>query len=197
MRRATTPPEQIRIIEHANVFRGGLLDVHVDRIALPDGTTLEREIVAHPGAVAIVPLLPNGDVLLVRQYRHAVQSDLWEIPAGKLEPGESPSACARRELREETGYAAANWTCLCSFYTSPGFSDERITLYRAADLRCAEPPSGSEISERCALPVDEVKRRILASEIVDAKTILAITWFLALGRNVGEVPDASSDTSRT
>ena len=184
-RRATTPSEEIRVIEHENVFRGRLLSVHVDRIASSNGTTRSREIVSHPGAVAIVPVLPNSEVLLVRQYRHAVRSDLWEIPAGKIEPGEDPLACAQRELLEETGYAATDWTSLCTFYTSPGFSNERITLFVAGDLRRVESPSGDEIADRRALPIAEVKRRILASEITDAKTVLAITWLLALGREVG------------
>ena len=135
--------------------------------------------------MAIVPVLPNGDVLLVRQYRHAVRSDLWEIPAGKLEPGEAPLACAQRELREETGYAAADWTRLCAFYTSPGFSNERITLFRAGALQRVGSPCGEEIAERVALPVAEVKRRILSSEITDSKTILAIAWLLARSRGPG------------
>jgi len=132
--------------------------------------------------VAIVPVLPNGDVLLVRQYRHAVRADLWEIPAGKIEPGEDALSCARRELREETGYGAENWTQLTSFFTSPGFSNERITLFRASGLRQVEPPCSDEIAERLVLPIEQAERMILSSEITDAKTILAISWLLSQAR---------------
>ncbi len=135
-------------------------------------------MVAHPGATAIVPVLSNGDVLLVRQYRHAVRSDLWEIPAGKIEPGEDALACARRELREETGYVAESWIELPFFFTSPGFSNERITLFRASGLRRVEPSSADEIADLLGLPIDQIERMILSSEITDAKTILAIAWLL-------------------
>lgn len=163
------------------MFRGRLLDVSVEWIEPPGGgAVVEREVVSHPGAAAVIPVLPDGEVLLVRQYRHAVRSDLWEIPAGKLEAGEEALLCAQRELREETGYVAEDWTHLCTFYTTPGFSDERIALYRAAGLRRIESPGGGEIVEWAALPIAEVKRRILSDEITDAKTILAIAWLLAL-----------------
>jgi len=167
------------------VFRGRLLELYVDDLELSDGTRRSREIVAHPGAVAIVPVHPNGNVLLVRQYRHAVRSDLWEIPAGKIEPGEDPLACAQRELREETGYKAANWKRLCAFYTSPGFSNERITLFHATGLERVGSPNGNEIAEGLALPIAEVEGQILSSEITDAKTILAIAWLLATAREAG------------
>jgi ADP-ribose pyrophosphatase len=123
----------------------------------------------------------------VRQYRHAVGSDLWEIPAGKLEPGEDPLACARRELQEETGYAAEVWTRLLSFYTSPGFSDERIVLFRASRLRPVGTVDRGEIAERCARSIGEIERMIRASQITDAKTILAVSWLF--GRTK-ETPDA-------
>ena len=169
------------------MFRGRLLDVFVDTLERPDGSRTAREIVAHPGAAAIVPVLPDGKVLLVRQYRHAVGSDLWEIPAGKLEPGEDPLACAQRELQEETGYAAETWTRVLSFYTSPGFSDERIVLFRASRLRPVAAIDDGEIAERYARSIDEIERMIRASEITDAKTILAVSWLF--GRTK-ETPDA-------
>lgn len=173
-------------MRHEPVFRGRLLDVYVDRIEPPGGgATIEREVVSHPGAAAVIPLLPDGKVLLVRQYRHAIGSDLWEIPAGKLEPGEEALVCAQRELREETGYAAENWTRLCAFYTSPGFSNERITLFRATGLQRVDEPLGDEIAARLVLAIAEVERRILSFEITDAKTILAIGWLLAWTRETG------------
>jgi ADP-ribose pyrophosphatase len=134
--------------------------------------------------VAIAPVLPHGDLLLVRQYRHAVRADLWEIPAGKIEPGEDALSAARRELREETGYDAEGWSQLASFFTSPGFSNERITLFRASNLRQVEPPSADEIAEQLALPIEQAERMILSSEITDAKTILALSWLLSQARKV-------------
>lgn len=107
---------------------------------------------------------------------------MWEIPAGKIEPGEDPLSCARRELREETGYGAESWIRLTSFFTSPGFSNERITLFRASGLRQVEPPCSDEIAERLVLPIEEAERMILSSEITDAKTILALTWLRSQAR---------------
>jgi ADP-ribose pyrophosphatase len=130
----------------------------------------------------MVPILSNGDVLLVRQYRHAVRSVLWEIPAGKIEPGEDALSCARRELREETGYVAERWTRLTSFFTSPGFSNERMTLFHASSLRQVEPPSAAEIAELLVLPIKQAEQMILSSEITDAKTILALSWLLIPAR---------------
>jgi len=168
------------------VFHGRLLDVYLDRIALPGGTSSTREIVAHPGAAAAIPLASPDGVLLVRQYRHAVRSDLWEIPAGKLEPGEDPLSCAKRELREETGRTANAWRLLTSFYTSPGFSNEHITLFLASDLRTDGRPSACEIVEQDVFRVDRLAEMVFSSEIVDAKTILAIYWLVA---HAGAGPD--------
>jgi ADP-ribose pyrophosphatase len=184
LRRATTPSEPIRILAHESVFHGRLLDVYVDRIESPDGTQRTREIVAHPGAVAIVPILPSGEILVVSQYRHAARSNLWEIPAGKIETGEDVLACARRELREETGCCSDRWTLLTSFFTSPGFSNERITLFRASDVRQVEPPDAAEITEQVALSIGEIERMIRTSEIIDAKTILAIGRLLCRSRRM-------------
>ena len=134
--------------------------------------------------MAIVPILSTGSVLLVRQYRHAVGSDLWEIPAGKIEPGEDALSCARRELREETGYIAESWTRLTSFFTSPGFTNEQISLFRASGLRKVEPPDTDEIAEQRVLPIEQAERMILSSEITDAKTILALGWLLNRARKM-------------
>jgi len=142
-------------------------------------------VVRHPGAAAVIPFLTDDEVLLVRQYRHPIRSDLWEIPAGKLDPGEDALTCARRELQEETGYVAEDWTCLGSFYTTPGFSNERITLYLASGLRLVSNPDDCEIAEHRVFALAEIERMIDSSEISDAKTILAISWHLARVRGPG------------
>lgn len=146
----------------------------VDRVRLPDGSESTRELVLHPGAVAILPILPDGRIILVRQYRHPVGASLWEIPAGKLEPGEDPLTCAKRELLEETGYEATTWEERLSFYTSPGFTDERITLFSARGLsRVAEPRLG-EITSQDLFEQHQLEGMMASGEIRDGKTLLAL-----------------------
>lgn len=146
----------------------------VERVALPDGREASRELVLHPGGVAILPIMPDGRILLVRQYRHAVGKSLWEIPAGKLDvDGETPCECAARELREETGYEAAEWEELFTFYTSPGFTDEAITLFRARGLRQVGSAVPGEIEAVRPVGGAQLRRMIEAGEILDGKTIVA------------------------
>lgn len=173
-RRGTTPSESIRIVDRESVFHGRLLDVYVDRIELADGTETTREVVTHPGAAAIVPILADDSIILVRQYRHAVSDDLWEIPAGKIDPGEDPLSCARRELREETGYVAKTWTELATFYTTPGFSNERITLFRATGLRAIEGFLPGEIDACRPFSRTELGEMIAAGCLDDGKTLVGL-----------------------
>jgi len=139
-----------RSIGSRQLFKGRLLRLCVDRVRLPDGGEAERELVHHPGAAAVVPVEDPGTgprVHLLRQYRHAVGGVLWEVPAGILEPGESPEACARRELREEAGLLAGRWRRLAAIYTSPGFCDEKIEMFLATDLRRtdSDPEPGEQV----------------------------------------------------
>ena len=140
-----------RSIGSRQLFRGRLLQLCVERVRLPDGGEAERELVHHPGAAAVVPVQDSGTgprVHLLRQYRHAVGGVLWEVPAGILEPGESPEACARRELREEAGLLAGRWKRLAAIHTSPGFCDEKVALFLATDLRRTDPdPEPGELVE--------------------------------------------------
>jgi len=159
------------------VFDGRFLQFVVDEIALPDGTRGSRELVLHPGASAVLPVLATGEFLLVSQHRHAVGEDLWEIPAGKLEPGEAPLACAKRELIEETGHTATMWSELLWFYTTPGFSDERIILFLAEGLKRVGSPDSSEIGRCRAFSLDEAMGGIRTGWIHDAKTILAVLLY--------------------
>jgi len=140
---------------------------------------IHRELVLHPGATAILPVLDDGRILLVSQYRRPVDETLWEIPAGKLEPDEAPRACARRELLEETGYTATDWHELLTLYTTPGFSNERITLFLARDLARSSAPDAKEIDRCQAFPLEEIVRMIHEDELRDAKTILAIEHYRA------------------
>ena len=164
------------------MFSGGLLHVVVDRYKLPDGEIAVRELVLHPGAAAVLPILPDGRILLVEQFRAPVGKTLVEIPAGKLEPGETPLACARRELREETGYEADEFSAMFSILTTPGFSDERIHLFRADGLRRITDRDAREIDRVVLLAPAEAIARALDGRIEDAKTVLALVSFFQTPR---------------
>ena len=162
------------LVERSEAFTGRLVRVVVDRVRRPDGSICTREVVRHPGAVAILPLQHDGRILLVRQHRHPVGTALWEIPAGKLEQGEEVLACAKRELREETGYEAARWEKLLSFFTSPGFCDEQITLFVARDLRTVAAPIPDEIDAQRLFDRQRLQEMVRSGEIRDGKTLLAL-----------------------
>jgi ADP-ribose pyrophosphatase len=160
-----------KLISTQEIFKGRIIDVQVDTVCLPDGNTAQREVVKHPGAVVVLPLTDKKEVVLVRQYRHATGEILLELPAGKIDPGEEPLACARRELEEETGYRAAELTVLTSFYSSPGFCDELIRLVLAKGLtRGKACPDAEEFIDELTIPLDEAVRMVVDGEIKDAKT---------------------------
>lgn len=163
-------------LERREIFKGKILSLYVDRVRLPNGVEAEREVVEHRGAVGMVAMENEGDVYLVRQYRHAPGRDLLEIPAGKLDEGEEPLACARRELAEEIGLEAGEWARLASFYTSPGFSDEVLHLYLARGLSPAEAaPDEDEFLEVVRISLREALSLVSGGEIEDAKTIAGLT----------------------
>ncbi len=163
-------------------YAGRLLAVDVDTVRAPDGSTLELEVVRHPGAAAVVPLLsdpagPDPQVLLLKQYRYAAGGPIWEVPAGVLEPGESPEACARRELLEETGARAERMDHLTTIFTTPGFTDERIHLFVASGITAGEPtPMSDEFLEVEARPLSRVLEMIRDQEIVDGKSIVGLLY---------------------
>ena len=156
-------------------FRGRILSVRVDRVLLPNGKVTTREVVEYSGAVAVVPLTERHEVVLVRQYRHAVGRELLEIPAGKLETGEEPEACARRELLEEVGLYAGRLEFIGRFYPTPGFASEVTHLYLARDLTpgTAAPDEG-EFLEIVRLPFPEAVAMVIRGEICDAKTVCGL-----------------------
>ncbi len=172
-----------RTIASRQVFAGKLLKVRVDEIALEGGRQATREIVEHPGAVAIVALQGEGDeqrVALVRQFRKAAEQFLLEIPAGTLEPGEEPLACAQRELLEETGLTARRWAHLQTFYTAPGFCTEKMWLYLAQDVQpvLESHTQDDERIEVCFYTRAQVKEMIQAGEFHDAKTLVGLLWWV-------------------
>jgi ADP-ribose pyrophosphatase len=146
-----------------------------DEVELPDGRRTYRDVVRHPGAVAIVPILPDGRIVLVRQYRYAAEKALLEIPAGTLEPGEEPLECALRELREETGFEAGEIEGLLSCFMAPGYSSEVIHFFAARDLKeVGAEQEPDEAIENEALELGEILEQIRDNAIEDAKTIVGI-----------------------
>lgn len=175
-----------KTIGSREVFSGKIIRVRVDRVQLPNGKETMREIVEHSGAVAVVPVTEDGRVVLVRQFRKPVEKVLLEIPAGLLEKGEPPDLCALRELEEETGYRPGKLEKLCEFYTSPGFSDEKLYLYFAGELEEGEGTADSEeILEIFHLSLEDAVALIRTGEIEDAKTIIGLLTVFG-GRKKGD-----------
>jgi ADP-ribose pyrophosphatase len=162
-------------INSKKIFDGNMIKVSVDTVRLPNGKKATRELVTHPGAVAVVPLLADGRVVLVRQYRYPIQAITLEIPAGKLDAGEHPDHCVMRELKEETGYIANKIAKLTSVYTAPGFSNEIIHLYTATDLRLDKAcPDEDEFINVEVYTRNEIRSMIHNGEITDAKTLTGL-----------------------
>ncbi|WP_423055318.1 NUDIX hydrolase [Zhaonella formicivorans] len=164
-------------IHSKTVFRGKVVSLRLEEVQLPDGRTTTREIVEHPGAVAVIPLLNSGEIAMVKQYRKPVGKVLYELPAGKLERGEEPLNCARRELLEETGLTASQITKLLEFYTTPGFSDEVMHLYLATGLEQGEQRLDSdEFLQLERFPLATLLKMVREGQIQDAKTIIGLLW---------------------
>lgn len=157
------------------VKKGRVFDVYTENITLPNGVTLDMEIIRHPGAAAIVPVMDDHTILLIHQYRHAVGGFIWEIPAGTLNPGEEPRQCAERELTEETGYAARHFERMAQITPLPAYSDERIHLFLATGLtRAAQNLDADELLVVHRVEVTRAMGMISSGEIQDAKTIAGL-----------------------
>ncbi|MFC7441030.1 NUDIX domain-containing protein [Laceyella putida] len=164
-----------KTIASETIFSGKVVHLQVDEVRLPDGRTAKREIVKHPGAVAVLAITEEKKLVLVRQYRKPLEKTILEIPAGKLEAGEEPSACAARELEEETGYRAKGLSHVVSFYTSPGFADELLHIYQADGLAKGQGnPDQDEFVELVECTLEECMEHIQNGDIMDAKTVAAV-----------------------
>lgn len=164
-----------KTLESREVYRGRILHVREDRVRLPNGKEGVREVVEHPGGVAILAIDSEDRVLLVRQYRYPFERVLTEIPAGKREPGEPPFITAQRELQEEVGVTADTWTELGTLIPSPGCYGETLYLYMAQDLHFgATRPDEDEFLEPLRVPLDEAVRQCMDGTLTDAKTVAAI-----------------------
>ena len=158
------------------IHDGRVVKLSVEQVTLPNGNTVTLEVIKHPGAAAVVPLDGDGNVILVRQYRHATGAWLLEVPAGKLDhPGESPEECARREVEEETGYRAGTLSPLGWIWTTPGFTDEKIWLFLARDVSAGkqdlQPDEALSVEK---VPIEQALEMARAGEINDAKSVCAL-----------------------
>ena len=167
-----------KVRKHRVVYRGRIVRLDLDDLEYR-GYKFQRENLIHPGAVAVIPVLPNGDLIMVRQFRYAVQRELLEIPAGTLERGERPLACARRELIEEAGFRARRFTRIGLCFPVPGYSTERIALYVATGLTpCDTCPDPDEHLTVCRVPVRRVLQLLKWRAIVDAKSLVGLFYYL-------------------
>lgn len=164
-----------KTIKSERIFSGKILALDVETVELPDGNTSTREIVRHPGAVAILPIDKNGNVIMVRQFRKALELSILEIPAGKLELNEDPLDCAKRELTEEIGKSANHWSLLLSVWSAPGFTDEKIHIYLAKNLQeMIGTPDEDEFLQVESYSPEQIEKMVESEEINDTKTILAL-----------------------
>ena len=158
-------------------YKGSFLHVQRDEVTLPDGKTASREYIKHPGAVVIIPVLDDGRILLEKQFRYPLDKIFIEFPAGKIDSGEDPLECAKRELREETGYTAVNWEHLCTIHNAIAYSDEHLEIYLARGLKegVISLDDGEFLETFTAMP-KELMEWIRAGHITDVKTIIGAFW---------------------
>lgn len=168
------------------IYKGKILDLSIETVRLPNGATADVELIAHPGAAAVVPFTDDRTVIMIRQYRHAVGGVIYEIPAGTLRPGEDPRDCARREVEEEIGYKVGTLEPLVSLLTTPGFTNEIIHMFCGKDLTPGTQNLGAdEVLEIIELPLARAMTLIKDGTINDAKTIIGLqtVYLKTLGEN--------------
>ncbi len=159
------------------VYQGGLLHVKEDQVQLPNGHSARREYILHPGAVVIIPLLANGQVVMERQFRYPLNRDVYELPAGKLDAGESALFCGQRELLEETGYSAARWEYVATIHPCIGYSNESMSLFLAQELtEGIHKRDADEFLDVFTLPLDEALEWVRIGRITDVKTVIGLFW---------------------
>lgn len=160
------------------MYRGAFIQVRKARVLLPDGRIVEKEQIVHPDSVTIVPVLDENQIVMIRQYRPVLERELWELPAGKMDPGEEPVDAARRELQEETGYRAARLSRVLGFYPAPGIMTEYMHVFVAHELTLAK--TAMDEDEHIVTEVksrQEVEQLLRDGEIQDAKSLIALTWW--------------------
>jgi ADP-ribose pyrophosphatase len=170
---------QARVLTSKSIYEGRVVRLRVDRVVEPGGIEATREVVWHAGSVVVLPRLPDGRVLLVRQFRYAAGGPLWELVAGGVEPGESLRAAARRELLEETGYRTRRITPLLEFFPSPGILSERMHLFEAVGLTQSDArPEPDERIRVGIFTLQQIRKTLRARRIRDGKTLVGLSWLL-------------------
>ena len=171
-------------ISSTQIFSGKLIDLYLDKVRLPNGKKSTREWIDHPGAVCIVPILDNGDVLLIRQFRYGPREEFIEIPAGKIDKNEDPLKCGLRELEEETGYRTNKLTFLTNIHPAIGFSNEKMWMYLAEELELSKKKlDEDEFLELLPTPLNQAIEWVFSGKITDVKTIIGIMWMKELKFN--------------
>ncbi|MDE3135433.1 MAG: NUDIX hydrolase [Acidobacteriota bacterium] len=174
----TKTTERAKVLSSQVVYRGSIFDVRRDKVREPGGIVATRDVVVHFGSIVLVPVLDDGRILLVRQYRHATGESLWELVAGRTERGENPARAARRELVEETGYTGRRFRRLIEFFPTPGFVSERMVLFLVEGLKPGTArPEDDERIEVGAFSLAELERRIRHGSIRDGKTIAGLLYY--------------------
>ena len=182
----TRKRKRAKIIASRVVYRGPVFFVTSDRVQEPGSIVARRDVVRHSGSIVIMAVddtRAESRVLLARQYRHAANDYLWELPAGRIDPGESELDGAKRELIEETGYTAAHWRRALFFYSSPGFLDETMAVYFATGLKRGKAqPEEDEVIQKRMFPLSQLVRMVMSGAIRDGKTIAAVLWLSETSR---------------
>ena len=164
-------------VDSQSAYDGYFLKIQSDTVRLPDGKTTTREYIKHPGAVVIIPVFEDGSVLLERQFRYPLDRVFIEFPAGKIDPGEDPLECAKRELREETGYTASSWEFLCTIHNAIAYSDEHLDLYLARGLQeGSRQLDDGEFLDTFKASVPEMLDWVREGKITDVKTVIGTFW---------------------
>jgi ADP-ribose pyrophosphatase len=172
-----------KVLSSEMVFTGKVFGVRRDEVVEPSGVHAFREVITHPGSVVVLPVLPDGRIVLIKQYRHATKQFLWELVAGRMEKGESPAKGAARELLEETGYRAKKFKVFLDIFPTPGFLEERMYILLAQGLTAgeAQPEEDEKIISR-AYSVNELKKMIKNRRLIDAKSIAGVLYYLTFLR---------------
>lgn len=198
--RKTSSPKA-RVISSRTVYRGPVFWVTTDEVQEPGGIRARRDVVHHTGSVVILAVDESRStprVLLERQYRHAANAFLWELPAGRIDPGEKALPAAQRELIEETGYTAGQWRLIFNFYASPGFVAETMSVFLATGLRAGKAqPEADEVIRKRLVPLTAAVRMVLTGKVRDAKTIASILWLDHQVAHSGLHPRQKTTSGRT
>ena len=171
-------------ISSTQIFSGKLIDLYLDNVRLPNGKKSTREWIDHPGAVCLIPILDNGNILLIRQFRYGPREEFIEIPAGKIDKNEDPLKCGLRELEEETGYKSNKLTFLTNIHPAIGFSNEKMWMYLAEELELSKKKlDEDEFLELLPVPLNQAIEWVFSGKITDVKTIIGIMWMKELKFN--------------